>query len=81
MTEVIVFIAETPSHPAASAVRAGKLMSVMLGVILAHTGFVVLALIQPQTSCAHATLQPAILHHHYARVYPAFSSARMHLLS
>lgn len=54
MTEVIVFIAETPSHPAASAVRAGWLISVMLGVILAHTGLVALALIQPHTSCTIA---------------------------
>lgn len=52
MTEVIVLIAATPSQPAVSAVRAGNAMSVMLGVIFAHTGLVAFALIQPQTSCA-----------------------------
>lgn len=39
------------SAPADSAVRAGKVMSVTLGVIFAHTGTVALALIQPHTSC------------------------------
>jgi len=51
MTELMVLMAATPSQPAESAVRAGSAMSVMLGVILAHTGFVALALIQPHTSC------------------------------
>lgn len=39
------------SAPAVSAVRAGQVMSVTLGVILAHTGTVALALIHPHTSC------------------------------
>ena len=43
-------MAATPSHPASSEVRAGAVMSVMLGVILAHTGLVDLALIHPHTS-------------------------------
>lgn len=41
--------------PALSAVRAGKVMSVMLGVILAHTGTLAFALIQPHTSCGLRT--------------------------
>ena len=47
-----MLMAATPSQPAASAMRAGLAMSVMLGVILAHTGRLALALIQPHTSCA-----------------------------
>ena len=54
MTDVMVLMAATPSQPAASAVRAGYAMSVMLGVILAHTGLVALALIQPHTSCVQS---------------------------
>jgi hypothetical protein len=37
------------------AVRAGQVMSVTFGVILAHTGFVAFALIQPHTSCSVST--------------------------
>lgn len=52
MTEVMVLMAATPSQPAVSAVRAGAVISVMLGVILAHTGTLALALIHPHTSCS-----------------------------
>ena len=59
-------MAATPSHPAARAVLAGSVMSVMLGVILAHTGRLALALIQPHTSCMHRRMhgpreQPACM--------------------
>ena len=46
----MVLMAATPSQPAASAAAAGFVMSVMLGVILAQTGLVAAALIQPHTS-------------------------------
>lgn len=52
MTLVMVLIAEMPSQPCLKAVPAGCLMSVTLGVILAHTGMVALLLIQPHTSCS-----------------------------
>ena len=39
------------SAPASRATRAGIVMSVTLGVILAHTGTVAFSLIQPHTSC------------------------------
>ena len=57
LPEVIVLMAATPSQPAASAVLAGSVMSVMLGVILAHTGRLAFALIQPHTSCMHNSMQ------------------------
>ena len=38
-------------RPASRATRAGCVMSVTLGVILAHTGTEAFALIQPHTSC------------------------------
>ena len=41
--------------PASNATRAGIVMSVTLGVILAHTGTVAFSLIQPHTSCRDAT--------------------------
>lgn len=51
MTDWMVLMAATPSQPAFNAVLAGKVMSVMLGVILAQTGMLALSLIQPHTSC------------------------------
>lgn len=43
--------------PASSAALAGFVMSVMLGVILAQTGMVALALIQPHTSYSRSNAQ------------------------
>jgi hypothetical protein len=43
------------------AVRAGQVMSVTLGVILAHTGTVAFALIQPHTSCRDRAAAPGRL--------------------
>ena len=51
----MVLMAAMPSQPAARAVRAGAVMSVMLGVILAHTGLVAMSLIQPLTSCTSSS--------------------------
>lgn len=50
MTDCMVLMAATPSQPAFRAVLAGKVMSVMFGVIFAQTGMLALALIQPHTS-------------------------------
>lgn len=50
MTHWMVLMAAMPSQPASSAQRAGCVMSVTLGVILAHTGMVADWLIQPHTS-------------------------------
>ena len=69
----MVLMAATPSQPVARAVRAGAVMSVMLGVILAHTGLVAMLLIQPHTSCqAPHTVTTQLLH---ARM--AFDSRRL----
>lgn len=53
MMDWIVLMAAMPSAPAFKAARAGIAMSVMFGVILAHTGFVDTSLTQP-TTCTQA---------------------------
>jgi hypothetical protein len=47
--------------PASRDVRAGAVMSVMLGVIFAHTGMVALALIHVHTSCGNDRTRPRAL--------------------
>ena len=51
MTDWMVLMAASPWQPLVKAVRAGKVMSVMLGVIFAHTGTLAAWLIHPHTSC------------------------------
>lgn len=54
ITDCMVLMAATPSQPAFRAALAGKVMSVMFGVIFAHTGMLALALIHPHTSYKQA---------------------------
>lgn len=66
MTDWMVLMAATPSQPAVSAVLAGVVISVVLGVLLAQTGMLALWLIQPQTSCiacvlCHVVVWPVLL--------------------
>lgn len=56
MTDWMVLMAATPSLPVSSAALAGRVMSVMLGVILAQTGMVAFLLIQPDTSCVEGAV-------------------------
>lgn len=56
ITDCMVLMAAMPSQPALNAALAGKVMSVILGVILAQTGMLAFALIQLHTSCTRARL-------------------------
>lgn len=58
ITDAMVLMADTPSHPAASAALAGSRMSVMLGVIFAQTGLVAAPLIHPHTSDSNSGSWP-----------------------
>mmetsp|Transcript_34967 Transcript_34967/g.75708 ORF Transcript_34967/g.75708 Transcript_34967/m.75708 type:complete len:312 (+) Transcript_34967:76-1011(+) len=58
MTDWMVLMAARPSRPASSATLPGLVMSVMFGVILAHTGMFAASFTQPHTSSSRSQSWP-----------------------
>jgi hypothetical protein len=63
----MVLIAATPSQPALIAAAAGCVMSVMLGVILAHTGTLLGGPVDPPT---HLAQKLTVLPHGHTHLQP-----------